>query len=81
MHTLGFARCGHTLVGSCSCGYWSGEQTFSHQCRLGVKILLIKLAFVFSIFLVRHKIDVVSYCALASRRPLGNRATIIITLE
>jgi hypothetical protein len=45
------------------------------------EIFLIKFAFVFNIFLIRHKIDVVSYCALASRRPLGDRATIIITLE
>jgi hypothetical protein len=43
--------------------------------------LLINLAFVFNIFFVRHNIAVVSYCALASRRPLGNRATIIITLK
>jgi hypothetical protein len=46
-----------------------------------LEILLVNLAFVFNIFLVRHRIDVVSYCGLASRRPLGNRATIIITLK
>jgi hypothetical protein len=45
------------------------------------EILLVNLPFVFNIFLVRHRIDVVSYCTLASRRPLGNRATIIIKLK
>jgi hypothetical protein len=48
---------------------------------VSASILLINLAFVFNIFLVRHKIDVVSYIALASRRPLGNRAAIINTLK
>jgi hypothetical protein len=42
--------------------------------------LLINLAFVFEIFFVRHNSAMASYCALASRRLLGNRATIIITL-
>jgi hypothetical protein len=46
-----------------------------------LEILLGNLAFVFNIFLVRHKIKVVLYCALASRRPLGNRAAIIITIK
>jgi hypothetical protein len=45
------------------------------------EVLLIKLAFIFNIFLVRHMLGVFAYCALASRRPLGNRATIIITLK
>jgi hypothetical protein len=43
--------------------------------------LLIELAFIFNLFFVRHRIDLVSYCSLPSRRPLGNRAAITFALS
>ena len=35
-HTPGFARCGHTFVGSCSRGSRSAAKRFAQPCRLSV---------------------------------------------
>jgi hypothetical protein len=69
-----------TLVGSCSVRLVERGREVLAAMSSRRERLLISLAFVFNIFFVRHNIAVASYCAMASRRPLGNRATIIITL-
>ena len=82
---------GHTHAGLCAIRSYTCGFVRVRLLERGREVLatipfrreaqLIELAFIFNIFLVRHRIDQVSYRALPRQRPLGIRAAIMITLS